>query len=219
MQRQQPIVFASRGLIDTERGCAQTEKEILAVLFWMEWLHQLTFGHKVDMKSDHQPLESMKKKPLLSDYHTLVKLHCYEAGIRLCPGKLVLAVDTLSRAQQRVQHRWLCGTGDALSTCYNTFESLRGGSMPCTKQFGVLQAAKRVDTPRLTRSQEASITGCYPLPPNQMVPRPWLGALRKRLRHQLAWCRRIRWNEVLATQRTNRTEQQTATGWKQVPHQ
>lgn len=58
MQSQQPILFVSRALTDTERGYAHIEKELLSVFFEMEQSHHFTFGHKVDVHSDHKPLES-----------------------------------------------------------------------------------------------------------------------------------------------------------------
>lgn len=42
MQTGKPIAYASRALTQTERGYAQIEKEMLAVVFSMEKFHQYT---------------------------------------------------------------------------------------------------------------------------------------------------------------------------------
>ena len=66
LQEGQPTAFASRALIDTETRYAQIEKEMLATIFAAEKFDQYTFGHSVTVQSDHKPLESILKKPLLS---------------------------------------------------------------------------------------------------------------------------------------------------------
>lgn len=65
MQNQLPRAFASRALADTEQGYAQTQKKLLFVLFGMQPLHPFTFGHQVEIQSDHKRLENIMKKPLL----------------------------------------------------------------------------------------------------------------------------------------------------------
>lgn len=59
MQKGKPVAFASRAPTQTERGSAQIEKEFLAMVFSMEKFHQYTYGHKVTVKSDHKPLETI----------------------------------------------------------------------------------------------------------------------------------------------------------------
>uniref|UniRef100_A0A8C5QD11 Gypsy retrotransposon integrase-like protein 1 n=1 Tax=Leptobrachium leishanense TaxID=445787 RepID=A0A8C5QD11_9ANUR len=102
MQSKQPLAFASRALTETEQGYAQIEKELLAVLFGMEKFHQFTFGQTVAVQSDHKPLESIMKKPLLKAPRRLqrmmLRLQMYDACIRYCPGKSLAVADTLSRA-------------------------------------------------------------------------------------------------------------------------
>lgn len=58
MQKGQPIAYASRALTETEKGYAQIEKELLAVLFGTERFHQFTYGRPVEVQSDHKPLET-----------------------------------------------------------------------------------------------------------------------------------------------------------------
>ncbi|KAF0024606.1 hypothetical protein F2P81_023408 [Scophthalmus maximus] len=66
MQKSKPVAFASRALSQTERGYAQIEKEFLAMVFSMVKFHQYTYGRKVTVQSDHKPLETIVRKPLLS---------------------------------------------------------------------------------------------------------------------------------------------------------
>lgn len=61
-----PVAFTSRALTHTERGYAQIENKLLALLFGMEKFHHYTYGRKVAAQSDHKPLENILRKPLLS---------------------------------------------------------------------------------------------------------------------------------------------------------
>ena len=66
LQDDQPVVYASRSLTETERNYAQIEKELLAVVFGMERFENYTYGRHVLVESDHKPLEIIYKKHLLS---------------------------------------------------------------------------------------------------------------------------------------------------------
>lgn len=102
LQVGQPIAYASRALTSTERGYAQIEKECLAILFGMEKFHQYTYGRKVVVHSDHKPLETITKKPLLSApkrlQRMLLRLQKYDIEVVFVPGRFMLVADTLSRA-------------------------------------------------------------------------------------------------------------------------
>lgn len=102
MQRGQPIAYASRALTETEKGYAQIEKELLAVVFGMKRFHQFTYGRTVEVQSDHKPLESIMTKPLLSAPKRLqcmlMRLQNYEVSLRYVPGKHVVLTNSLSRA-------------------------------------------------------------------------------------------------------------------------
>lgn len=102
MQAGQPIAYASRALTSTERGYAQIEKECLAIVFGMEKFHQYTYGRKVVVQSDHKPLETITKKPLLSApkrlQRMLLRLQKCDIEVVFVPGRLMLVADTLSRA-------------------------------------------------------------------------------------------------------------------------
>lgn len=52
-------------MTDTEKGYAQIEKELLAVVFGCIRFHQYIYGKKVTVESDHKPLVSIFNKPLI----------------------------------------------------------------------------------------------------------------------------------------------------------
>lgn len=68
----------------------------------MQKFHQYTYGRKVIIQSDHKPLESIVKKPLLSApkrlQRMLMRLQKYDFIINYVPGKEMLLADALSRA-------------------------------------------------------------------------------------------------------------------------
>ena len=66
LQDGQPLAFVSRALTDTETRYAQLEKEMLAVVWSIDKFDQYTYGRRVNMVSDHKPLESIMKKALAS---------------------------------------------------------------------------------------------------------------------------------------------------------
>ncbi|KAK7891393.1 hypothetical protein WMY93_023356 [Mugilogobius chulae] len=102
MQTGKPIAFASRALTQTERGYAQIEKEFLAMVFSVEKFHQYTYGRKVTVQSDHKPLETIVRKPLLSApkrlQRMMLRIQKYDLNVVYVPGKDMLLADTLSRA-------------------------------------------------------------------------------------------------------------------------
>ena len=65
MQEGKPVCFMSHTLTDTEKQYAQIEKECLAIMTSMKKWHQYLFGkHDIIVQTDHQPLETIFKKPL-----------------------------------------------------------------------------------------------------------------------------------------------------------
>lgn len=58
------IRFMSTDIIT--RNYVQMEKEALSVVFGCQKFHQYIFGRTVTVESDHKPLESITRKPLLS---------------------------------------------------------------------------------------------------------------------------------------------------------
>ena len=102
LQDGHPIAYASRSLIQAEEHYAQIEKELLAVVFGCERFNHYVYGRPVDVLSDHKPLVSITKKPLVSSsprlQRLLLRLQKYEVNITYVPGKHMHVADTLSRA-------------------------------------------------------------------------------------------------------------------------
>ena len=64
MQNGQPVSYSSRALTVSENKYSQIEKELLAQVFGVERNHQVVYGRKIVLWSDHKPLETISKKPL-----------------------------------------------------------------------------------------------------------------------------------------------------------
>ena len=97
-----PIAFASRALTSAEENYSQIEKELLAICFSCAKFHQYVYGRKVEMHTDHRPLETIFKKPLANAaprlQRMLLQLQRYDLIVNYVPGKLMYIADTLSRA-------------------------------------------------------------------------------------------------------------------------
>ena len=102
LQDGKPLAYASKALTDTETRYAVIEKEMLAIVFGMERFHQYTFGRPVVVNSDHQPLETICKKPLNKVpkrlQGMLMTLQKYDFEVKYKKGKSMHLADTLSRA-------------------------------------------------------------------------------------------------------------------------
>ena len=102
LQNQKPVAYASRALTDTETRYAQIEKEMLAVVFSLEKFNQYTFGRHTDVHSDHKPLESITKKPLVRAPRRLqgmlLRAQKYDYEIMYKKGKEMYIADMLSRS-------------------------------------------------------------------------------------------------------------------------
>ena len=64
LQDQKPVAYASHSMTSAETRYAQIEKELLAVLFFLEKFHRYIYGRHVDIESDHKPLEIITRKQL-----------------------------------------------------------------------------------------------------------------------------------------------------------
>jgi len=102
LQEGRPIAFASRALTPAEENYSQIEKELLAICFSCAKFHQYAYGRKVEVHSDHRPLETIFKKPLAKAaprlQRMLLQLQRYDLNVTYVPGKLMYIADTLSRA-------------------------------------------------------------------------------------------------------------------------
>lgn len=108
LQDGHPIAHASRTLTETEKNYAQIEKELLAIVFSVKKFHQYVYGVRVNVQSDHKPLENILRKPLRTApsrlQRMLLQLQRYDLNVTYTPGKELLIADTLSRAVPHGQH-------------------------------------------------------------------------------------------------------------------
>ena len=103
LQQDQPICFTSHTLSNTEKQYAQIEKECLAIVTCMNKWHQYLYGKQhITVHTDHQPLESIFKKPISKAPRRLqrmmLKLLDYQFKVTYKKGKELHVADTLSRA-------------------------------------------------------------------------------------------------------------------------
>ena len=102
LQNDQPLAYASRALSAIERRYATIEKEMLAIVYGLEHLHQFTYGRPVFVQSDHRPLASILKKPLEKVPKRLqgmvMRVLAYDIELSYLPGTKMVLADALSRA-------------------------------------------------------------------------------------------------------------------------
>ena len=101
LQEGRPIAYASRSLSETERSYAQIEKELLSVLFAMERFDMYTYGRPIHVHSDHQPLQTIVRKPLAAALkhlqRMLLRMQRYDFTLQYKKGSELYLADTLSR--------------------------------------------------------------------------------------------------------------------------
>jgi len=104
------VAYASRALTPTEQRYAQIEKEMLAVVFGCTRFHNMLYGKDdVTIESDHQPLESLLKKPMsaapMRIQRMRLKLQPYSFKLIHVSGKTIGLADCLSRLPQEANKR------------------------------------------------------------------------------------------------------------------
>ena len=101
IQDGKPIKFLSKSLTQTESNYSNIERELLAVLFACEKLHVYVFGRTITIHTDHQPLESIFRKPISLAparlQRMLLRMRMYSLQVKYVGAKSVLVADTLSR--------------------------------------------------------------------------------------------------------------------------
>ena len=102
-QKGKPIAYASRALTSTERNYAQIEKECLSLVFAAERFEHYILGKSnVKMLTDHKPLETIFRKPILTCPKRLqrmrLRLQKFDIDVQYKPGPTMFISDTLSRA-------------------------------------------------------------------------------------------------------------------------
>ena len=102
VQDGQPIAYASRAMTTAQQNYAQIEKEALAIAFGCTRFHQFVYGRNVTVESDHKPLQSIFRKPLMLApprlQRILLTLQRYDLNVMYKPGKEMFLADHLSRA-------------------------------------------------------------------------------------------------------------------------
>ena len=102
LQEGKPVAYGSRTMTECEQRYSQIEKELLAVVFALEHFHYYIYGKRVQVESDHKPLESILQKPLSAApprlQRMLLRLMKYDFDLKYTPGKQMFVSDTLSRA-------------------------------------------------------------------------------------------------------------------------
>ena len=101
LQESKPVMYMSRALTETEQRYSNIERELLAIVFALERLNHYTFGRTITVQSDHQPLQSIWKKLIVSTsprlQRLLLRLAHYDINIEFLRGKENVVADTLSR--------------------------------------------------------------------------------------------------------------------------
>ncbi|CAB4027032.1 Hypothetical predicted protein [Paramuricea clavata] len=106
LQEGKPIAYASRKLRTSELNWSPIEKEMLAIVFSTGKAREYILGKKTVVQTDHKPLETIFRKPLLSAPLRLqimmLKVKGYDLKVEYLPGKKQVIADTLSRASLNV---------------------------------------------------------------------------------------------------------------------
>ena len=102
LQEGRPIAYKSRALSVTEGRYATIEKEMLVIVWGLEKFHQYTYGRKVQVHSDHKPLEVIMKKPLALAprrlQNMLMRAMNYDFEVTWKKGETQVIADLLSRS-------------------------------------------------------------------------------------------------------------------------
>ena len=101
LQESKPVMYVSRALTETEQRYSNIERELLAIVFALERLNHYTSGRTITVQSDHQPLQSIWKKSIVSAsprlQRLLLRLAHYDLNIEFLRGKENMVADALSR--------------------------------------------------------------------------------------------------------------------------
>ena len=101
LQESKPVMYVSRALTETEQRYSNIERELLAIVFAFERLNHYSFGRTITVQSDHQPLQSIWKKSVVSSsprlQRLLLRLAHYDLNIEFLRGKENVIADALSR--------------------------------------------------------------------------------------------------------------------------
>lgn len=102
LQENQPVIYVSKALTETEKRYAIVELELLAILFTCRRLDQYLNGKsKILVESDHQPLKGIMAKPIHQCSSRIQRMRLellkYDIKIQYRPGREMVIPDYLSR--------------------------------------------------------------------------------------------------------------------------
>ena len=100
-EKEKVIAYASRALNKAERNYCITEKELLAVRYFIEYFRQYLLGRKFVVRSDHQALVWLfkLKEPRGKIARWIEILSQYDFSIEYRPGRKQAHCDALSRCE------------------------------------------------------------------------------------------------------------------------
>ena len=100
LQESKPVMYVSRALTETEQRYSNIERDLLAIVFALKRLNHYTFGRTITVQSDHQPLQSMWKKSIVSAsprlQRLLLRLAHYDINTEFLCGKENVIADAFS---------------------------------------------------------------------------------------------------------------------------
>ena len=100
LQESKPVMYVSRALTETEQRYSNIERKLLAIVFALERLNHHTFDRTITVQSDHQPLQSIWKKSIVSASPRLqrlwLRLAHYDLNMEFLRRKENIIVDALS---------------------------------------------------------------------------------------------------------------------------
>ena len=94
-------MYMSKALTKTEQRYSNIERELLAIVFTLKRLNHYSFGRTITVQSDHQPLQSIWKKSIVSAsprlQRLLLRLAHSDINIEFLHGKENVIADALGR--------------------------------------------------------------------------------------------------------------------------
>uniref|UniRef100_A0A0A9YJ44 RNA-directed DNA polymerase n=1 Tax=Lygus hesperus TaxID=30085 RepID=A0A0A9YJ44_LYGHE len=120
-----PIAYASRTLCDSERRLSTIERELLAVVWGVQYFRPYLFGRKFKIHTDHRPLQWLYsiKEPGSKLFKWRTKLSAYDFDIVYKKGTLNSNVDALSRIEllnNNDDNESIEGADEAIDTFFET---------------------------------------------------------------------------------------------------
>ena len=73
-QEPKPVMYVSRALTETEQRYSNIERELLAIVFALERLNHYTFSRTITVQTDHQSLQGIWEKSIVSASPRLQRL-------------------------------------------------------------------------------------------------------------------------------------------------